>query len=141
MTIQSTINDSAYYDSEDDDAKSDPKSDSLVATHTSDRNKRKITDTDTTNINSPHKPLPNREIPEIVLGVIPPVNQTTAGGVATSIRALYEVRAVLCNEIVTVVTRSTAGVLKYPPVINWKDASGPITIDKKTVGITPRTNT
>ena len=39
LTIQSTINDYTYYDSEEDDAKSDPKIDSLVATHTSDRNK------------------------------------------------------------------------------------------------------
>ena len=39
LTIQSTINNSAYYDSEVDDAKNDPKIDSLVASHTSDRNK------------------------------------------------------------------------------------------------------
>ena len=38
LTIQSKINDSAYYDSEEDDTKSDPKSDSLVATHTGDGN-------------------------------------------------------------------------------------------------------
>ena len=41
LTIQSTINDSAYYDSEEDDAESDPKSNSLVATYTSDGNERK----------------------------------------------------------------------------------------------------
>ena len=51
LTIQSTINDSAYYDSEEYDAESDPNSDPKVATHTSDKNKRKITDTNTTNGN------------------------------------------------------------------------------------------
>ena len=51
LTIQSTINDAAYYDSEEDDAESDPNSDPKVATHTSDKNKRKITDTNTTNGN------------------------------------------------------------------------------------------
>ena len=35
LTIQSTINDSAYYYSEEDASESYPKSDSLVATHTS----------------------------------------------------------------------------------------------------------
>ena len=52
LTIQSTISNSAYYDSEEHDAVSNPKINSLVDTHTSDTNKRKITDTDTTNGNS-----------------------------------------------------------------------------------------
>ena len=78
LTIQSTINDSKYNNSEEDDSESDPKRDSLVATHTSDRNEMKITDTDTTNRNSTHKLLTNIEIPAIIQGVIPPVNQTTA---------------------------------------------------------------
>ena len=38
LTLQSTINDFAYYNSEEDVAESDPKSDPLVATHTSDGN-------------------------------------------------------------------------------------------------------
>ena len=38
-------------------------------------------------------------------------------------------------------TRSTAGVLKDTPVINWKDASGPTPVDKSTVIIPPRTTT
>ena len=62
LTLQSTINYSA-----DDHLKNvagrDPKSDPLVDTHSSDRKKRKITDTDTTKGNSPHKLLTNREIP------------------------------------------------------------------------------
>ena len=36
---------------------------------------------------------------------------------------------------------STAGVLKDPPVINWKETSGKIPIDRNTVIITPRINT
>ena len=62
LTIKSTINNSAYYNSEEDDAESNPNSDPKVATHTSDGNKRKVTDTDTTNGNSPRKLLINRLI-------------------------------------------------------------------------------
>ena len=60
LTLQSTINDSADDHSNKNFAKSDPKSDPLVTTHTSDRKERKITDTDTTNGNSPHTLLTNR---------------------------------------------------------------------------------
>ena len=104
LTLQSTINDSAYDHSNKNVAESDPESDPLVDTHTSDGKKRKITDTDTTKGNSPHKLLTNREIPAIIQGVIPPVKQTTADGVATSGRVLHAVRAVLHKEIVTVAT-------------------------------------
>ena len=41
-------------------ADSNPKIDSLVDTHTSDRKKGKITDTDTNKGNSPHKLFTNR---------------------------------------------------------------------------------
>ena len=41
LTLQSKINDSAYYHSEEYDAESNPKSDSKVTTHTSDRKKIK----------------------------------------------------------------------------------------------------
>ena len=41
LTLQSTINNSEYYNSDEDDAESDPKIDQLVATHTSDRKERK----------------------------------------------------------------------------------------------------
>ena len=74
LTLQSTINDYAYYNSEEDVDGSDPKINSLVAIHTIDVNEGKITDTDTTNGNSPQKLLTNREIPVIIQGVIPPVN-------------------------------------------------------------------
>ena len=60
LKIQSIINYSTYYDSEEDNAESDHKSNSLVDTRTSDGNERKITYTDTTNRNSPHKLLTNR---------------------------------------------------------------------------------
>ena len=97
----------------------------------------KITDTDTTKVNSPHKLLMNREIPAIIQDIIPPVNQTTAYGVATSVRNLYSVRSVLHKEILTGATRSAAGVLKYPTVVNWKDTGGTIMVDINTVGIPP----
>ena len=79
----------------------------------------------------------NGEMPAIVQGVITPVNQTTMNGVATSRSDLHAVHAFLHKEIVTGATRSTAGALKDPPVINWKGASVTIPADKNTVEITP----
>ena len=79
LTIQSTINDSAYYDSEEDDTESDPKSDSNVATHT-------------TNGNYPHKLLINRLIPDIIPAATPLIDQTTVEDVTGSgdnLHALY----------------------------------------------------
>ena len=126
--IQSTINDSKYYDLEEYYLESDPKGDSLVSTYT-------------TNRNYLHKLLTNREIQAIIQGVIPQVNQTTAYGVATSRGALHTVLMVLHKEIITSATRSTVGDLKDPPVINWKDTSGPVPVDINTSGIPPRTTT
>ena len=74
----------------------------------------------------------------IVPVIIPPVNQTTKDSVATSGRALHAVRAVLHKEIVMGVTHRAVGVLKDPPVVNWKETSGPITRDRNTVGMPPR---
>ena len=48
LTLQSTMNDSADDHSNKNVAESDPKSDPLVDTHTNDRKKGRITDTDTT---------------------------------------------------------------------------------------------
>ena len=48
LTLDSKINDSEYYNSDEDDAERDLKSDPLVATHISDGKKIKVTDTDTT---------------------------------------------------------------------------------------------
>ena len=36
---------------------------------------------------------------------------------------------------------SDVGVLKYPPVVNWRDASGPIPQDRNNFRIPPRTTT
>ena len=122
-------------------AKSEPKSDPFVAaTHNSDR-RRKITDTDTTKGNYPHKLLTNREIPAIIQGVIQPVNKTTTDEVAKSGRALHAVREVLHKEIVTGTTCSAAGVIKIPLVVNRKYTGGMIKVDRNTVRIPPRTTT
>ena len=85
--------------------------------------------------------MANRKIPAIIVGVISPFNQTTAYGVATSRRDFHEVCTFLNKEIATGATRRTAGVLKDPPVKNWKDRSGTIPVDKNTVEISPRTTT
>ena len=55
LTIQSTINHSTYYSSEEDGTESNLKSDKLVATHISDGKKRKVIDTGTTNGNPTQK--------------------------------------------------------------------------------------
>ena len=55
LKIDSTINDSAYYNSDKDYTEVNRKRDTLAATHKSDVKKRKVTDTDTTNGNSAHK--------------------------------------------------------------------------------------
>ena len=118
LMIQSTMNYSSYYDSEEDEAESDPKIDTLVDTHTIDKNKRKISDDYTTKGNSPHKFLTNRKIPAIIKGVIPTVNQTHAGAVASSRKDLHVVNAVLHKSIVTGTMCSAAGVIKDPLLIN-----------------------
>ena len=101
LTLQSKINDSAYYNSDKDDAEIDPKSDQLVATNTSDRKKRKVTDTDTTGRNSPHKLLINRLIPEIIPIKIPSINPPIADGVAASGETLHARQKITSEEIVT----------------------------------------
>ena len=62
FTIDSTINDSAYYKTDKNDAEGDPKNDQLVATHISYGKKRKFIYTDTTKENSPQKLLIYRTI-------------------------------------------------------------------------------
>ena len=141
MTLQSTINNSADDHSKINFAESDPKINPLVATHNSDINERKITDTGTTKGNSPHKLLTNRKIPAIVQGVLVPVTQMTVGGVLTSGRALYAIRAVFHKEIITGAMHIAAGVFKYPPVVNWKDTDETIPVDRNIVRIPPRTTT
>ena len=70
LTLDSKINYSAYYNSDKYDAEGNPKSDPLVATHTRDEKRRKVTDTDTTNEYNPQKLLINRTPPII----IPPID-------------------------------------------------------------------
>ena len=74
----------------------------------------------------------------IIQAVIPLVNQTTMDEVATSGWTLHAVRAVLHKDIVTGATRSAAEDLKDPPVVNWKDASRKIPVDRSTVRIPPK---
>ena len=64
LTLQSTINDSTNYRSEEDDAESDPNRNQKVATNTSDGNKIKLTDTDTTNGNPPPKIIHQLDPPD-----------------------------------------------------------------------------
>ena len=97
--------------------------------------------TDTTNINYPHKLLANREIPEIIQGIIPPVHQVTADGVLTCGGALHAVHMVLSKEIVMGAVPSTARVFKDLPVVNWDFESRPIPIDMNTVVLSPRSTT
>ena len=97
LTIQSTINDSAYYNSEEDDAESDPNSNPKVTTHT-------------TNRNNPHKLLINQLIPEIIPATIPPIDQTISGDAAGSGETLQARCTILLKEIVTDAARSAAHV-------------------------------
>ena len=90
MTLDSTINDSAYYHPEEDDAEIDPNSDPKVATHTSDGKKRKVTDTDTTNRNYTQKLLIIQTIPVIVSPIYLPI----VDKVAASRGNLHAVRVV-----------------------------------------------
>ena len=102
LTLRSTNNDYGYYNLDEDDAESDSKGNQLVATHTSDGKKRKITDTDTTNGNSPQKLLINRTIPVI----IPPIEPPIADGVASSRETFYLRQMSDLKEIVTDTARS-----------------------------------
>ena len=128
LTLQSTMNYSAYYHSDENDAKSDPKSDELVDTHSSDGKKRRVTDTDTTNGTSPHKLLINRLIPDIIPVVILPMNQTTVDGVAEIGGTLHAVRMILFKDIVVDAVCSAACVFKYPTVVQWKETDGTETL-------------
>ena len=89
--------------------------------------KIKVTDTVTTNGNSPQKLLIDRLIPEIIPVVIPPINQTTVNGVVARGDILHVVRMIISKEIVTEAVRSAARYFKDPPVVNWKDTNRTIT--------------
>ena len=140
LKLQETISDSAYDHSDKNDARSDPKINQVVATHTSDGKKRKVIATDTTKGNSPHKLLTNQKISVIIPDVILTDNQTTADWVARSGMDFYAVRAVLNKQIITGTVRSTVGVLKDPLVVNWKALGGTIPQDNNTVVIPPQSH-
>ena len=141
FTVWSTINDSSNYNSEEDDAEINPKSDKLVTTHTSDGKKIKLTDTGTTNWNSPRKLLINPFIPEIIPVIVLPIDLTTAHGVAASGGTLHACHTILLKEIVTDAACSAEHVFKYPTVVNWKDIGGSIPWEGKTSGTPLRFNT
>ena len=113
MTIQSTINDSAYYDSEEDDAESNPNSDPKVDTHTSDGY-------------SPHKLLINRIISEIIPVAIPPIDQTIAEYAALSGDTLRARCTILSKEIVTDTARSAAHVSGLLSTQTGMERTGPL---------------
>ena len=95
LTIDSTINDSAYYDSDENDAEGYPKSDPLVATRTSDRKKRKVTDTATTSRNYLQKLLTNWTPPIIIL----PIDLRLLDGVA-AVRGTMHVRHTPTSKVI-----------------------------------------
>ena len=133
LTIQSTISNSAHYDSEEHDAVSDPKSDSLVATHTNDRNKGKITDADTTNVNSPHKLILNRLIPKIIPVAIHPIDNTITEDVAGIGETLDVCQTVLSKEIATEVTCSGVRIFQTHREVSRTGRDGTIPQDRITV--------
>ena len=59
----------------------------------------------------------------------------------TSGRVLHAVGTFFQKEIVTSATRSAAGFLKDPLVVDWKDTGGRTPVNKNTTRITPRANT
>ena len=116
LTIDSIINNSAYYHSEEDEAEGDPNSDPKVATHTSERRKRKFTDTETTNVNSLHKLLINRLITEIIPFATSPIDKKTADDAAGSGETLHARCTILSKEIVMDAARRAAhfyGLLQW----------------------------
>ena len=121
MTLQSTINNSAYYHSDKDNTESDPNINSKVATHTSDQKKRKVTDTDTTNGNSPHKSLINWLIPEIIPVIIPQIDQTSVDGVAESGWNFHTRRTILSEENIMDTVRSAVHVFWTPADVSRHD--------------------
>ena len=93
---------------EEYDAESDPNSNPKVATHTSGRNKRKVTDTETPNINYPRKLLINPLTPEIIPVAIPPIDQTIVEDAAGSGETLHARCTIISKEIFIDAARSSA---------------------------------
>ena len=99
------------------------KKDQLVATHISGGKKIKVTDTDTTNGNSPKKI--NWLIPEII-SIFIPLTPRIVYGVAASRGNLYARQTISLWEIVMNATRSGSCVFKDLTVVIWEDTDGTI---------------
>ena len=141
MTLKSTINEYEYYNSDKDDAESDPKIDQLVATHNSDGKKRNVTDTNISNGNSPRLLLINQIIPEIIPVIILQIDLPIANGVAEIRGTLHARQKITSKEIVADAVRSGALVLRDTKVVNWKDTDRKIPRYGNTSGSPPRLTT
>ena len=136
LTLDSTINDSAYYNSDKDDAEGDPKSDPLVATHTSDGKKIKVTDTDTTNRNYPQKLLINWTLPM----TIPPIDPRITDGFAAVIGTTHAHQTSALEVIVTDAACSGARIFRNLAGVSWTDRYGRTPQDGNTFIRSPRLN-
>ena len=113
LTLEPTINDSAYYHSDKNDTERDP----LVATHTSDRKKRKVTDNDTTNRKSPQKSLINRTLPM----AIPLIDPRIPDGVAAGRWTTHAHQTPASKVTATDMARSGTRVFRTPGDLNQTD--------------------
>ena len=134
MTLDSTINGFAYYNSDEEETERNPKSDPLVDTHTSDRKKRKVTDTGTTNGNHPQKILINRTLPITTPPIEPPIAYVAASDIGTT----HARHTIASKVIVTDAACSGARVFQDPADINRKDTEGKITWESNTSRRSPR---
>ena len=103
-----TINVAIYYDSEKNDTKGDPESNSKVATRTSDRKKRKVTDTSNGNVQQ--RLLINRILLIITTTIDPqiPDRFATCGGTP------HDLTTPTMKGVVTDAACSSARVLRTP---------------------------
>ena len=124
LTIDSTIKNSVYYNSDKhdaegnrNDAERDPKSYPLVSTHTSDKKKRKVTDTDTTNESSQQKLLINWTLPMI----IPTIDPRIADGVVDGRGTRHVCQTPASKLIVLDAARSGENVFRTPMDVSRTD--------------------
>ena len=136
LTLDSTINDSAYYNSDEYDAEGDPKIDPLLATHISDGKKRKVTDTDTTNGNPPQKLLINQTLLMIILPIDPRVEDGVPAGRGNT----YARQTPASKVIVTDTARRGAHVFWTPGDVSWTDRDGTTPWYRNTTMISHRFN-
>ena len=113
----------------------------MVATHTSDGQKGKVTDTDTTNINSPQTLSINRFVPEIIPSIIPLIDPPITDDIASSRGTLHARYTITSKEIVTDAACSGARLFRDHTVINWKETDGTIPWYGNTYGRPPRLTT